>query len=160
MKTVRVCVLCFLVSIVANAWAIFDLYDIYSEGTVLRYVEGGLGSDGSGTVQKHAGIHDYEFSGIATIEGEEYIALNVLTYDEEGNIKSRTPEAYYRIDGGKVYSYPSAEKCDNVAVDYPVFNFDVQPGELVMLRRGMINRSGLAAGDVQWAKCIERRNAL
>lgn len=161
MRFIRILLLCIVALFAINAHAAsFGLTDIYSEGTVLRYAMGdyfGRPSDDG----KIGAFHTYEFYGVKEFAGKEYLALSEIDYLETGEInRAKTPNGYYRIEGNKVYSHPVAEDCQNIAVDYPMYDFDLQPGDLVILNSGHINKTALEEGDLMWVKCLDRRSVV
>lgn len=128
---------------------------VYSEGTEIQYL---IISDAlkPGETEFPKIIGKYKFSGEAEFNGKSYLTLNDVSDDTDGAETKLFPVINFRVEGNKVYAHP-LEEASNPSFNYPVYDFDMQPGDIVKLSMANANANSFEPYYIQWVKCLERR---
>lgn len=170
MTNLKVILLLIAISIVSMSICAKDVNgeDVYKVGTKFKYQKGGGGGcldavDEEDQLDYDANdpnnIIEYAFTGEKNINGKDYLILsNTKNTDPFGPIGER---CYMRFENNKVYKRPLNPKYENPAWDYPIYDFDIQPGEVIKVcTQNCFGDKVPKSDDVMFVKCLDRTKVV
>lgn len=130
--------------------------DVYRVGTKFKYVKENFGgaTDENGNIIASSSQESDMFECTITreeiINGDKYLVLSeTYPLNYTGPYEDR---CYLRIDGNKVYKHSKNVDLESAAHDYPIYDFDIRPDEIIKVGNDFESEST----SVIFVKCVDR----